>query len=132
MAEDGTPPVEYTFMEQALVMKGNVLFEWSQFLAATDGEWRVLLDEAAELFRAAHCPEKDIRSALKAHTMASSLDLGPEPEPEVRTRPCLCCVCGVPSRSWSGVWMRSSQACKSEFISPPCFLLSSRMLKLVL
>lgn len=84
VAEDGTAPVEYSFMEQALVMKGNVLFEWSQFLAATNGQWRVLLDGAAELFRSAHCPEKDIRAALKAHTMAAELDLGPDPEPEVR------------------------------------------------
>uniref|UniRef100_A0A383WIS0 Uncharacterized protein n=1 Tax=Tetradesmus obliquus TaxID=3088 RepID=A0A383WIS0_TETOB len=66
----------------AQVMYGNSLYEWSQVLAAVGGEWRGLLDEAVACFKDAGCAEPDIRTALKNHTQAEQLDLGPDPEPE--------------------------------------------------
>ncbi len=57
----------------------------AQVLAATGAlPWRPVLDAAAVKFRASGAPEADVRSALKNHTRASELDLGPDPEPEVR------------------------------------------------
>ena len=63
------------------VMWGNLLYELSQMRAAVGEEWRPLLDEATGKFRAAGCPEADIRQALSQHTMKEDIDLGPEPEP---------------------------------------------------
>jgi hypothetical protein len=63
-------------------MEGNVLYEWSQLLAAAGAEWRPTLDGAVERFRGAACSEADVRSALKNHTRAAELDLGPDPEEE--------------------------------------------------
>ena len=70
------------------VMWGNLLYELSQMRAAVGEEWRPLLDEATGKFRAAGCPEGDIRQALSQHTMKEDIDLGPEPEPvQVRQQP---------------------------------------------
>jgi hypothetical protein len=61
-------------------MEGNALFEWSQLLAAAGAaEWRGVLDSAVALFKAAACSDADVRGALKNHTHAAELDLGPEP-----------------------------------------------------
>lgn len=77
---------EYDFHAQALVLKGNFIYEWSQMLAATGSEWRPVLDGAVALFREAKCPEKDIRGALRNHYRASELDI-PDEEPEVKEEP---------------------------------------------
>ncbi len=77
---------EYDFHAQALVLKGNFIYEWSQMLAATGAEWRPVLDGAVALFREAKCPEKDIRGALRNHYRAAELDI-PEEEPEVKEEP---------------------------------------------
>lgn len=61
-------------------MEGNTLYEYSQLLAATGKKWRPVLDQAIALFRAAACSDADVRGALKNHTHAAELDLGPEPE----------------------------------------------------
>lgn len=59
-----------------------------QVLAATGAEpWRPVLDVATSKFRASGAAEADVRQALKNHTRASELDLGPDPEPEVRYLP---------------------------------------------
>ena len=60
------------------VMWGNLLYEASQIYAAAGREdWRATLDSAVEKFRAAGCPEADIRAALGNHTQAERLDLPP-------------------------------------------------------
>ncbi|GFR41316.1 hypothetical protein Agub_g1998 [Astrephomene gubernaculifera] len=74
-------PPEYDFRAQALVLKGNYIYEWSQMLAAVGQEWRPQLDGAVGLFREAGCPEKDIRVALRNHFKAAELDI-PAEEPE--------------------------------------------------
>ncbi|EFJ44867.1 hypothetical protein VOLCADRAFT_106243 [Volvox carteri f. nagariensis] len=73
---------EYDFRSQALVLKGNFIYEWSQMLAAVGHaeEWRSELDRAVALFREAGCPEKDIRVALRNHFKADELDI-PAEEP---------------------------------------------------
>jgi hypothetical protein len=121
-----------SFKTQALIMEGNVLYEWSQLLAAVGAEWKGALDSAVDKFKAAKCsegergkvvlgglglpkgvmisnngavpkptphdlkpsppqhqptppnhpPAADVRSALKNHSNASDLDLGPDPEEE--------------------------------------------------
>eukprot|EP00798_Chlamydomonas_sp_ICE-L_P013831 gene13831-19749_t len=63
-----------------LIMHGNVLYEWSQVLAAVANPWKPTLDTAVEKFRTAGASETEIRSALKNHTHCDELDLGPEPE----------------------------------------------------
>jgi hypothetical protein len=67
---------------QALVMEGNNLYEWSQLLAAVGKEWRPVLDAAVERFKSAKCSDADVRGALKNHTNAGELELGPDPEEE--------------------------------------------------
>eukprot|EP00210_Caulerpa_lentillifera_P004482 g4276.t1 len=59
----------------ALVMWGNIIFEQSQILAATEGDWKTSLDEAVAKFRQAGCSEKDINQALRTHFKASELDI---------------------------------------------------------
>jgi hypothetical protein len=89
---------EASVESQALIMAGNVAYEWSQLLAAVAGDapgskgaaeagkaWRAALDDATARFREAKCSEADVRAALKNHTRAADLDLGPEPEPEAVT-----------------------------------------------
>jgi len=73
---------EITLAGQAQIMHGNIMYEWSQLLAAVGKDWRQVLDDAVERFRKAGCSEADIRNALKNHTQVEQLDLGPEPEPE--------------------------------------------------
>ena len=51
-------------------------------------DWRPQLDSAVEKFRAAGCPEADIRGALIAHSMKDHLDL--EPEPATKPEVCTC------------------------------------------
>ena len=58
-------------------MWGNLLYEYSQILAAVDRPWRDILDEATANFCKAGCPEADIRNALGAHSRAAELDLPP-------------------------------------------------------
>lgn len=82
---DGTQ--EYSFKQQALIQKGNFLFEWSQMQAAVGVEWRAVLDGATQLFRDAACSEKDIRGALKSHYRIAELGLGPEPEAVAASAP---------------------------------------------
>lgn len=65
-----------------IVMHGNVLFEWSQVLAAVSKpEWRAILDSATERFTTAGASKTDVRLALKKHSRRDELDLGPDPEP---------------------------------------------------
>lgn len=65
------------------MLHGNALYEWSQMLGAVGAaEWRPVLDDAVARFRGAGCAEADIRAALKNHSHAGELDLGPDPEPE--------------------------------------------------
>ncbi|GAX75372.1 hypothetical protein CEUSTIGMA_g2816.t1 [Chlamydomonas eustigma] len=64
-----------------LIMHGNILYEWSQVLAAVGKEWKPVLDLGVSKFRAAGAAEPDIRAALKNHTQKDQLDLGPDPEP---------------------------------------------------
>ena len=59
------------------VMWGNLLYEASQMRAAVGHEWRPALDEAVAKFRAAGCPEADIRQALANHTQAAHIELPP-------------------------------------------------------
>lgn len=61
-----------------MVMWGNLLYEASQMYAAAGRpDWKATLDNAADNFRAAGCPENDIRAALGNHTQAEHLDLPP-------------------------------------------------------
>lgn len=61
-----------------MVMWGNLLYEASQMYAAAGREdWKATLDQAVENFRAAGCPENDIRTALGNHTQVEHLDLPP-------------------------------------------------------
>ncbi|KAG2497984.1 hypothetical protein HYH03_004243 [Edaphochlamys debaryana] len=69
---------EYGFKAQALVLKGNFIYEWSQMLAAVGQDWRPQLDAGVALFREAGCPEKDIRVALRNHLKAPELDIPAE------------------------------------------------------
>ncbi|GMH37813.1 hypothetical protein BSKO_05686 [Bryopsis sp. KO-2023] len=66
----------------ALVMWGNVMFEQSQILAVTDGDWKAMLDEAVSKFKEAGCAEKDITQALRTHIKVDDLDLPPVEKPE--------------------------------------------------
>ena len=59
------------------VMWGNLLYEASQMRAAVGHAWRGALDEAVAKFRAAGCPEADIRQALANHTQAAHIELPP-------------------------------------------------------
>eukprot|EP00955_Chlamydomonas_euryale_P039638 351479-Chlamydomonas_euryale.AAC.13 len=68
-------------------MHGNVLYEWSQVQAAISRDWRPILDSAVEKFREAGAGEAEIRAALKNHSQAEHLDLGPDPEPEAPPAP---------------------------------------------
>ena len=61
-----------------MVMWGNLLYEASQMYAAAGrADWKATLDQAVENFRAAGCPENDIRAALGNHTQVEHLDLPP-------------------------------------------------------
>jgi hypothetical protein len=54
-----------------LVMHGNVLYEWSQVLAAVKPatkDWKPTLDSAVQMFTTAGAPEADITSALRSHS----------------------------------------------------------------
>jgi hypothetical protein len=59
-----------------MVMWGNLLYEYSQLLAAVNGDWRSFLEQAVSNFRLAGCPEEDITAALRTHTQAPHLELG--------------------------------------------------------
>ncbi|EIE21525.1 hypothetical protein COCSUDRAFT_66932 [Coccomyxa subellipsoidea C-169] len=66
-----------------MVMWGNLLYEASQMYAAAGrADWKATLDQAVDNFRAAGCPENDIRAALGNHTQVEHLDLPPIKEPE--------------------------------------------------
>lgn len=81
-AAEGAEGANVTFEAQVKIMEGNALYDWSQLLAAAGaGDWRAMLDGAVGLFKGAACTEADLRSALKNHTHADQLDLGPDPEP---------------------------------------------------
>uniref|UniRef100_A0A7S0V5M7 PB1 domain-containing protein n=1 Tax=Polytomella parva TaxID=51329 RepID=A0A7S0V5M7_9CHLO len=70
---------EASLSRQAQVVKGNFLFEWSQMQAAVnDDTWKASLDQSMTLFRAAKCPVRDLRTALRNHLKASEIELGPE------------------------------------------------------
>ncbi|GIL43557.1 hypothetical protein Vafri_1256 [Volvox africanus] len=71
---------EYDFRSQALVLKGNFIYEWSQMLAAVGKDWKPELDQAEALFREAGCPEKDIRVALRNHLKSAELNIPAEEE----------------------------------------------------
>ncbi len=61
-----------------MVMWGNLLYEASQMYAAAGrADWKATLDQAVDNFRAAGCPENDIRAALGNHTQVEHLDLPP-------------------------------------------------------
>jgi len=79
-------PDEPGLKTHALVMWGNVIFEQSQILAATGGDWKPSLDEAIAKFKEAGCNEKDINQALKTHFKADELDI-PELETEEDKQP---------------------------------------------
>ena len=80
--DQSAPEDENNVWAHCLVIWGNLLYEYSQILAAVGEEWKPSLDIATNNFRTAGCPEADIRQALKNHTMKDEIDLGPEPEPE--------------------------------------------------
>ena len=72
-----------------MVMWGNLLYEASQMYAAAGrDDWKVTLDQAVENFRAAGCPENDIRAALGNHTQVEHLDLPPLKVWTPRLAPC--------------------------------------------
>lgn len=85
--KDGKSSSDMSLRSQAQIMYGNILYEWSQLLAAVAREWRPALDEAVSQFTAAGCSPADIRNALKNHTQKEHLDLGPDPEPEPEATP---------------------------------------------
>jgi len=62
--------------------------------AAVGREWRGALDDAVAKFRAAGCPEPDIRQALANHTQAEHLDL-----PPLEARPVGSWICLAPGRA---------------------------------
>ena len=70
-------PEEVNAWANVTVMWGNLLYEASQMRAAVGHEWRPALDEAVAKFRAAGCPELDIRQALANHTQAAHIELPP-------------------------------------------------------
>jgi len=78
-AQEGAPadPDEVNPWANVVVMWGNLLYEASQMRAAVDRPWRPALDAAVAKFRAAGCPEPDIRQALANHTQAEHLELPP-------------------------------------------------------
>lgn len=85
----------------ALVMWGNVMFEQSQILAVTGGDWKAMLDEAVSKFKEAACAEKDITQALRTHIKVDELDLPPvetpeEKQPEKEAAPVKEAVKGLP------------------------------------
>ena len=80
-------------------MWGNLQFEYSQMLAAVGRPWKAVLDEAVGRFRAAGCPEADIRQALSQHTQAEHIDLGPEPTLEAPPVRLYSCYIGMSPRS---------------------------------
>lgn len=78
------------FVAHVHLNRGNQLFEWSQVLSAVGVEgWTELVAKAVEDFRAAKCPDGDIRTALLAHTHADQLGgiIPPEPEPKAEEAP---------------------------------------------
>lgn len=77
--QEGQPPPqdENNMWAHCLVMWGNLLYEYSQILAAVEADWKPVLDKAVSNFRGAGCPEDDITAALRAHTQAAHLDLPP-------------------------------------------------------
>lgn len=79
MAQEGQaqPQDENNMWAHCLVMWGNLLYEYSQILAAVEADWKPALDQAVKNFRDAGCPEDDINAALRAHTQAAHLDLPP-------------------------------------------------------
>lgn len=80
-------PQEVNLVAQAQIMHGNILYEWSQILAAVSQDWRPVLDRGVALFKSAGCSEADIRAALKNHSRKDDLDLGPDPVPEPAAAP---------------------------------------------
>mmetsp|Transcript_9583 Transcript_9583/g.20413 ORF Transcript_9583/g.20413 Transcript_9583/m.20413 type:complete len:652 (+) Transcript_9583:75-2030(+) len=76
-----------TSSSSLLIMHGNILYEWSQVLAAVKQEWKAVLDSAVDKFRSAGASETEIRGALKNHSRKDELDLGPDPEPEPAPAP---------------------------------------------
>lgn len=80
---------EGSLRSSALIMHGNILYEWSQIVGAVSvaAGWRPLLDSAVAMFRSAGCAEADIRNALRNHSKKDEIDLGPEPEPPAKPAP---------------------------------------------
>lgn len=65
-----------------MVIHGNILYEWSQVLAAVNKpEWKATLDSAVEKFTSAGASAFEIRQALQNHSRKDELDLGPDPAP---------------------------------------------------
>jgi len=57
-ASEAAPASEgESFRGQAMIMEGNVLYEWSQLLAAVGLEWKATLDAAVERFKGASCSD---------------------------------------------------------------------------
>jgi len=90
-----TQEPEPTLVHQSDILRGNMLYEWSQMLAAGGGEWRPVLDEAVSLFRGANCKEEDIRNALKNHSQVGGVWPGREGAGGVG-------VAGVLIETWEG------------------------------
>lgn len=63
-----------------MVVWGNLLYEHSQFRSAVGGDWRTPLEQAYKNFRAAGCPESDIRTAMGAHARSKDVDFMEEAE----------------------------------------------------
>ncbi|KAK9795869.1 hypothetical protein WJX73_001707 [Symbiochloris irregularis] len=57
-----------------MVVWGNLLYEQSQFRAAVDGDWKAPLEQAYKNFKAAGCPDTDIRTAMQAHARSKEID----------------------------------------------------------
>ena len=96
LMQEGAPaePDEANAWANVVVMWGNLLYEASQMRAAVGREWRGALDDAVAKFRAAGCPEPDIRQALANHTQAEHLDL-----PPLEARPVGSWICLAPGRA---------------------------------
>ena len=110
LMQEGAPaePDEANAWANVVVMWGNLLYEASQMRAAVGREWRGALDDAVAKFRAAGCPEPDIRQALANHTQAEHLDL-----PPLEARPFGSLICLAPGRARGAASHRCQRTCGS-------------------
>lgn len=70
----GDPADEISTRASLLINLGNAFYERSVLRAAGGGEWRELVEKAADLFREAGAHPQDVRAALQGHPKADQLD----------------------------------------------------------